>query len=128
MLKAHREMIKFYPDGKITEPDYQELDRLYSASASSKDEAKEIRKKIKQLEAEKSMFFHSTYPYSNALKLLKERDNYTHLDDIFGLYKKAKTDVERLEEEAKIKAEEEAMLKKRDKEKRLAEKEMKKRK
>ncbi|MBR2867470.1 MAG: MFS transporter [Clostridia bacterium] len=128
MLKAHREMIKFYPDGKITEPDYQELDRLYSASASSKDEAKEIRKKIKQLEAEKSMFFHSTYPYSNAMKLLKERDNYTHLDDIFGLYEKAKTDVERLEEEAKIKAEEDAMLKKRDKEKRLAEKEMKKRK
>ena len=127
MLAAHREMIKFYPDGKITAPDYKELDRLYGATAADKQEAKAIQKQIRQLETEKSMFFHATLPYAQADKLLKEMENYTHLDDIFGLYERAKADVEEMAEQERIRAEEEAKQKKLEKEKRLAEKEMKKR-
>ena len=122
MRSAHREMIKFYPDGKVTEPDYKELDRLYSATAATKAEAKKIRASIRRLEAEKSMFFHSTLPYSNALKLLKERDNYTHLDDIFAMYETAKSDADKKADEERIRTEEEAKIKKADRESRLAEK------
>lgn len=127
MKSAHRDMKKFYPDGNVTEPDYQELDRLYSANAANREEAKATAKKIEQLEREKSMFFHATLPYSKARKLLKEQENYTHLDEIFAMYDKAKQDFEEKTAAEKAKAEEEARMKKADREKRAAEKKMKKR-
>ncbi|MCL2512951.1 MAG: MFS transporter [Oscillospiraceae bacterium] len=82
--KAHREMIKFYPSGVVTPPDRQELEDLYKSQHEEHAEAKEARKRVKKLEAEKSMFYHSTKPYAKAEKLLKQAGIYSRLEEILA--------------------------------------------
>ncbi len=88
LRSAQSDMRRFYPDGKIIEPDYARLDELYNTVATDRKQAKAIRKKIQALEAEKSAFFHATLPYYKAQKLLREEENYSHLDDIIEIHGK----------------------------------------
>ncbi|MBR6530943.1 MAG: MFS transporter, partial [Clostridia bacterium] len=86
-----------------------------------------IEKKKAQLKAKAEMEIHAVFaraakPYLDAEKMMKERDNYAHFEELEAKYDEAKA---RIEEEDRIKAEEQAKAdaeRKADKERRLAEK------
>ncbi|MDR3313678.1 MAG: MFS transporter [Oscillospiraceae bacterium] len=123
---AHRDMIKFYPDGVVTPPDYQELERLYASQPEGRKEADEINAQIKLLEAEKSKFYHATKPYAKAKKLLTEMENYTHLEDIFAMYDQAVQDAAEQSRAAQAAADAEQAAKKAETARLNAERQLKK--
>lgn len=87
-----------------------------------KIEKKNIQKKTKTEMEVHAVFARAAKPYLDAEKMMKEKENYTHLDELVAQYDEAKA---RVEEEDRLKAEEQAKAdaeKKADKERRLAEK------
>ena len=142
------------PDYSILESYYdaedacdEKLRELYekqaeAKKAKSKDKAllKELKKLIKAEKAKKAaaqkkskaeMEIHAAFaraakPYLDAEKMIKEKENYTHLDELASLYDEAKARIE-AEDVAKLEAQKkEAAEKQADKERRLAEKQAKK--
>lgn len=138
------------PDYSILESYYdaedacdEKLRELYekqaeAKKAKSKDKAllKELKKLIKAEKAKKAavqkkskaeMEIHAAFaraakPYLDAEKMIKERDNYTHLDELASLYDEAKTRIE-AENAAQLEAQKkETEEKLADKEKKIQEK------
>ena len=138
------------PDYSILESYYdaedacdEKLRELYekqaeTKKAKSKDKSllKELKKLIKAEKAKKAaaqkkskaeMEIHAAFaraakPYLDAEKMIKERDNYTHLDELASLYDEAKARIE-AEDAAQLEAQKkEAEEKLADKEKKIQEK------
>lgn len=84
MKEAQKNMQKFFPDGNPAEPDIRRLDTLYDMPSTSRQHAKEINAEIKQIEAERSIFHHSTKPYIKAKRLLNNCENAARLDEILA--------------------------------------------
>lgn len=53
-------------------------------------EKKEIQAKIKKATDENTVYYRATKPYLDAKKLLLQQENYTHLEEIRGVYLEAK--------------------------------------
>lgn len=142
------------PDYSILESYYdaedacdEKLRELYekqaeAKKAKSKDKAllKELKKLIKAEKAKKAaaqkkskaeMEIHAAFaraakPYLDAEKMIKEKENYTHLEELASLYDEAKARID-AEDAAQLEAQKkEAAEKQADKERRLAEKQAKK--
>ena len=91
--------------------DKKEIERLAS-------ERKEARKKSKEEMDRHARFNRAAKPYLDAVKLMKEKENYENLDGIFSLYDGAKERVAEKERENELKAAEEAAARKKDREER----------
>ena len=97
---------------ELKQPDFAELDRLYDREdeinaemkALYTEKAAGLKQKVAKLKAEKkalqqdikaemnrhAYFNRAAKPYLDAAKLVKQADNYTHLDDIEAEYEQAK--------------------------------------
>ncbi len=87
-----------------------------------KIEKKNVQKKAKAEVEIHAVFARAAKPYLDAEKMMKEKENYTHLEELVAQYDEAKA---RVEEEDRLRVEEQAKAdaeKKADKERRLAEK------
>ena len=126
-IRACKTIKKFYKDGVIERPDFNELDKLYKQEdklneemkalyvkqdaekkAGNKVEAKAISGKIKALKKEKedvlkqqkvemdahARFNQAAKPFLDAEKLFKEKENFTHLEEISADYEAAKARLE----------------------------------
>lgn len=136
------------PDFAILDALYNEEDAcdeklrvLYAQQAEAKKQkntakVKEIKASIQQLKVEKAklqkkskaemelhaVFARAAKPYLDAEKMMKEKENYTHLEELAAQYDEAKARIEaedkaKIEEQKKAEAEKQA-----DKARRLAEK------
>lgn len=85
-------------------------------------ERKEARDKSKKEMDRHAFFNRAAKPYLDALKLIKEKENYENLEKIFSLYDEAKARVEEKEKEAQAREAEEAERKKADREARRSKK------
>lgn len=113
LKNARKAMIKFYGSPEnIVEPS----DDAFKAAEALPDDtfAHQLEKKrtVKKLVNEKSKYIRSVKPLLDARRLLTEKENYAHLDDIRARYADAKAntdaeyearrvEIERLEEERK---------------------------
>lgn len=117
---------------------YQDLDK--AKKAKNKAEAQQIKSEIKKIKTEKAewqkkskaeMEIHAAFaraakPYLDAEKMLNEKENYTHYEELASLYDEAKARNE-AEDAANLEAQKkEAAEKQADKARRLAEKQAKK--
>lgn len=149
-IDAHYKSVEEFvqPDFAVLESLYdaedacdEKLRELYLRQAEAKKNkdksaAKEIKAEIQQIKLEKkniqkkvkaemdihAVFARAAKPYLDAEKMMKEKENYAHLEELVAQYDEAKA---RVEEEDRLKAEEQAKAdaeKKADKERRLAEK------
>ena len=133
-IRACKTIKKFYKDGVIERPDFNELDKLYKKEDKINEEmkalyleqekerksgnkvaAKQIGSKIKELKKEKEVvlkqqksemdvharFNQAAKPFLDAEKLYKEKENFTHLEEISADYEAAKARIE-AERQAKI--------------------------
>ncbi len=151
-IASYKTIKKYYKDtDEIVKPDFQVLEGYYDREEqidetikalyieekkATKERRAEIKATVKELSKEKSalkktisaeMDKHANYnrvakPVIVAEKLVKQRENYTHLDDIAEKYEEAKKRNEeelaaRMAEQKRLEAEKQAQ-----KEKRLAEK------
>ena len=126
-IRACKTIKKFYKDGVIERPDFNELDKLYKQEdkinedikalylkqdserkAGNKVEAKAINAQVKALKKEKeailkqqktemdvhARFNQAAKPFLDAEKLYKEKENFTHLEEISADYEAAKARIE----------------------------------
>ena len=126
-IRACKTIKKFYKDGVIERPDFNELDKLYKQEdkinedikalylkqdserkAGNKVEAKAISAQVKALKKEKeailkqqktemdvhARFNQAAKPFLDAEKLYKEKENFTHLEEISADYEAAKARIE----------------------------------
>lgn len=159
-ISAHYKSLSDFvqPDFTVLESIYdaedecdEKLRALYLRQAEAKKKrdsaaVKAIKAEIQQLKIEKkkiqkqakaemeihAVFARAAKPYLDAEKMMKEKENYAHYEELAAMYDEAKA---RIADEDRLKAEEQAKAdaeKKADKERRLAEKaaakQMKKRK
>ncbi len=101
------------------------IDELKAKVAQLKQEKAEIEKKIKLATKENTLFNRAAKPYIVAKKIVKQKENYSHFEEIAAGYEEAKRraeeaeEAERLERE-RIAAEEEAFANKLKEEKKKA--------
>lgn len=126
-IRACKTIKKYYKDGVIERPDFNELDKLYKQEdkinedikalylkqdserkAGNKVEAKAISAQVKALKKEKedilkqqktemdvhARFNQAAKPFLDAEKLYKEKENFTHLEEISADYEAAKARIE----------------------------------
>lgn len=92
------------------EDDKETAAKLKAEIKSLTAQKKDLQKKEKVIMDEFAQFNRAAKPYNDAKKLLTQRENYSHFEEIAALY-----------EEAKIKAEEEERIKEEEAAKKLAE-------
>lgn len=92
------------------EDDKETAAKLKAEIKSLTTQKKELQKKEKVIMDEFAQFNRAAKPYNDAKKLLTQRENYSHFEEIAALY-----------DEAKIKAEEEERIKEEEAAKKLAE-------
>ena len=149
-IDAHYQSLADFvqPDFAVLESYYEaedacdeKLRELYAKQAEAKKQkngglVKELKAEIQRVNIEKkkaqkaakaemelhAVFARAAKPYLDAEKMMKEKENYAHYEELEAKYDEAKA---RIEEEDRLKAEEQAKAyaeKKADKERRLAEK------
>lgn len=149
-IDAHYQSLADFvqPDFAVLESYYEaedacdeKLRELYAKQAEAKKQkngglVKELKAEIQRVNIEKkkaqkaakaemelhAVFARAAKPYLDAEKMMKEKENYAHYEELEAKYDEAKS---RIEEEDRLKAEEQARAdaeKKADKERRLAEK------
>lgn len=88
--------------------DSEKVSLLKEQRKALKDEKKKIDAEIKKATDENSYYNKLAKPYIDAVKLVKQAENYTHYEDIKNLYDEAKL---RSDEEARLEEEKERALK-----------------
>ncbi len=92
--------------------DSSKVAQLRSCRDTLKSEKKKIDAQIKKATDENSYYNKLAKPYIDAVKLVKQAENYRHYEDIKSLYDEAKV---RAEEEAQMEAEKEKALREQQK-------------
>lgn len=133
-IRAYNTITKYYKEGKLERPDFNDLEILYKKEDElnaqmkalylaqdqerkngNKSAKKEFAAQIKAVKKEKeavlkaqktesdahARFNQAAKPYLDAEKLFKEKENFTHLEEISAEYEEAKARVE-AEREAKL--------------------------
>lgn len=100
LLSCKKSLLKYYPNG-IVIPNTQELIDAAELPEDSFKAKAHKKKLIKKLVDEKSKFNKSYKSMLDAERLLKEKENFLHLDDIRAKYNEAKLAVNKRNEEKK---------------------------
>ncbi len=88
-LACKKSLQKFYPNGLIV-PDAAALEKADDLPEETFTQKLTKRKTIKALVNEKSHYTHAVKVLLDAERLLKEQENYRHLDEIEAKYEEAK--------------------------------------
>ncbi|MBR3737493.1 MAG: hypothetical protein IKN26_02030, partial [Eubacterium sp.] len=67
----------------------EDIAEIKQAVKAYQKERSQIAAKIKKATDENSIYYRAAKPYLDAVKLLNQAENYTHLDEIEGLYQSA---------------------------------------
>lgn len=126
MLDCQKSIRRYYKDGDIKEPDQAVLDRAEQMPEETPAQRTAKKKAIKKFVNEKSRYVRSAKIILDAKRTVKEKENFSHLDEIREKYEEAKihTDAEmakKIEEYEKLEAQRLADLERR-KQERLAKK------
>lgn len=118
MKKRHKALLKMavrlkksYPNG-IKEPDSRAFDAAQAMPADNAKQRKEKRRIIKTLEREWSRYYSAAEPLVEAKKLVFMADCYGRYAEIEAMYADAAVELERIEQEEKLKAEKKAEARK----------------
>lgn len=88
---AIHEALKAMKEAKEHKADTTELKKIVKELQFNREKIKE---EIKEATNKNSIYYRSAKPYLDAKKLLTQKDNYEHLDDIIALYDDAKARIE----------------------------------
>ncbi|MDR1629750.1 MAG: MFS transporter [Oscillospiraceae bacterium] len=118
LYTACRMIHKYYPEKDIEEPDFTVFETIDTMPESTKKEFRAKKAAMKVAEARQKRFHQSAQPYLEARKMLRQKENYARLDELFSEYDAAKARAEHAEatasdrrrrEEAQRKAEAELL-------------------
>lgn len=85
LLNCHKAMKKYYPDG-IVEPDRAAIEKAEALPEDTNAQRRNKKKLIKSLVNEKSRYTRSAKILLDAKRMIVEKQNFTHLDEIRKQY------------------------------------------
>ena len=98
LLSCRKAMRRYYPNGIVT-PDSTALDKAEALPEDTRAQRRYRKKLIKSLVNEKSKYTRSVKILLDARRMIIEKENFTHLDEIREQYKEAKN---RLDEKLEV--------------------------
>ncbi|MGN0570064.1 MAG: MFS transporter [Candidatus Fimenecus sp.] len=90
MLNCKKNLLKYYPDRNVEEPDEAVLEAAENMPEDTLSQRIAKKKAIKAFVNEKSRYIRSVKILLDAKRMLTEKDNFTHLDEIRANYNEAK--------------------------------------
>lgn len=88
--KKSLKIIKKYGAENLSEPDERVMKEIQSRETSSFRDAVQARRDMKAYLKAASLYKRAVAPYVNAEKLIEQRENYTHLDELEAKYEALK--------------------------------------
>ena len=90
MLNCKKNLLKYYPDKNVHEPDEAVLEAAENMPEDTLAQRIAKKKAIKAFVNEKSRYVRSVKILLDAKRMLTEKENFTHLDEIRASYNEAK--------------------------------------
>lgn len=100
--RANKVAVKAYPNGVIVKPDEDKMNEALKMPEETTAQSRAKKKLIKKYTKELTNYHRAAKPYLDAERLILQKENYTHYDEIFAKYEKAKIHVEQKREEDRI--------------------------
>ena len=98
LLSCRKAMRRYYPNGIVT-PDSTAIEKAEALPEDTRAQRRYRKKLIKSLVNEKSKYTRSVKILLDARRMIIEKENFTHLDEIREQYKEAKN---RLDEKLEV--------------------------
>lgn len=90
MLSCKKYLCKYYPDGKVTVPDETAFEKAENMPETTLSERIAKKRAIKVLVNEKSRYVRSVKILLDADRMITEKENFTHLEEIRAKYAESK--------------------------------------
>lgn len=100
--RAYKVAKKAFPDGSIVKPDENDMEKALAMPVDTPAHERARKKLIKRYTKELTNYHRAAKPYLDATRLILQKENYTHYDEIFAKYEEAKIHVKQKREEEKI--------------------------
>lgn len=91
--RAYKVAVKAFPDGVIVKPDQEKMDAALAMPEETTAQSRAKKKLIKKYTKELTNYHRAAKPYLDAERLILQKENYTHYNEIFAKYEEAKIHV-----------------------------------